>query len=408
MRDYFITIEGNIYGICNKMLDKDGHLLYEKEIINFEICKKMVKICSSLNWAVDVASKINKDRYGFLCGYEETDGTRKFLVFSSLKEYKDHLDKGQYIHCHEYMTSINYSPIRGRLTFDFDIKMKLSDLDKARFIKDIENSIIYIFNNRYKNVDTKIIEFVWLYTEHNTNKTSYHLKCKNAYFSTDWISQMKTFYMCIKDYLETNKILYYIPISINEIIDEGIATKNHSLRMPFNKKRSGNILKFLDTKYKFEDGLMRIYDSPIDEQTITTNQYINPIETSFKEEKQTEIDDATWKKAFNIVKTKINTSYYSIEDIDGSLMYLKRESPSPCPISGIIHDKQNPFISIFRDKIYFCCRRGCKAPNGKKVLCLGSLLDNTNSDKISTSTTKLSKHIDRVDNTILEMFGLKV
>lgn len=330
-----------------------------------------MKKCFTLETAKRIASSINQRQYGFIVAHEtmDPDHPREFLVFNSLDSYLSMLYDGDIDHCHEVITSMNGNDkIKGRLVFDFDIPLQKSIVGN-NFIPIIERYIISTFTKYYIDIDTSIMKFIWRETQHNTPKTSYHLVVKNAYFSSDWVSQMKQFYMLLSKELTYNKALEWINLPINKIIDEGLASKNHTLRMPLNSKRGGNKVLFVDSNTRYEDGLVCLYQKQDfdNEQTIVLSNciYVEP-----KPQKTTVSTyiDIPYEELYSRFIEHTGDTTLGFDRCDGSTVCLKRLAPSKCYISGQIHESENPFISLFNNGIYFCCRRGCKTVDGKSAI----------------------------------------
>jgi len=59
---------------------------------------------------------------------------------------------------------------------------------------------------------------------------------------------------------------------------------------------------------------------------------------------------------------------FEYQDVNNNIIMLKRLHSSFCPLCNRIHELENPFLSLFRNKIYFNCRR---ADTGVKSYFLG-------------------------------------
>ena len=122
---------------------------------------------------------------------EQKERKREYILFESIEQYLSL--KQEYSHGHEIIHGIVFNDYEetppGRLAFDFDVDEKLYYNKKTKkysyvhdtFKQDIENIILYIFNNFYENIDVSKLQFVWL-TSKNESKFSKHLIVKNAFF----------------------------------------------------------------------------------------------------------------------------------------------------------------------------------------------------------------------------------
>jgi len=73
-----------------------------------------------------------------------------------------------------------------------------------------------------------------------------------------------------------------------------------------------------------------------------------------------------------MLRGKMADCPFSILEIKGHLILLKRHAPSHCPIcnKGVPHQKENPYLFILSGKVYWDCRR---APDNAKRLFVGYL-----------------------------------
>jgi hypothetical protein len=286
--------------------------------------------------------------------YKDEDGnekirTRKYLIFKDAEEYFNNIDL--YPNCHEMIIK-RYGFIRGRLVFDFDIKNK--NIPET-FKTDIEEAIISTFNKNYNNINTGIFMFVWL-TSLNKEKFSKHLIVRNCYFE-DWLQQIKYFYQHFQNEIKINDKFNWIDSS--ELIDYQLARNHSSLRLPLNSKIDGNKLLF-DENFSFYDGL--IYPAPHQRKNEQRILLINQKTIlKQKEYKLVEIEDHTANKAIFWFKKYIDTNNsFSVIKRENQYIYLKRNKPSKCPISGKLHDNENACLILDNDKTRFYCYRGCK------------------------------------------------
>ena len=72
-----------------------------------------------------------------------------------------------------------------------------------------------------------------------------------------------------------------------------------------------------------------------------------------------------------LLKSKMKEAPFTIKEIRGHILILKRNAPSLCPICDRIHEKEHPYISLINGRISWDCRRSDK--NAKKFF-LGYLV----------------------------------
>jgi len=78
-----------------------------------------------------------------------------------------------------------------------------------------------------------------------------------------------------------------------------------------------------------------------------------------------DIDDNVVNLCLNMMREKIPSCPFSMREISGHLILLKREAPSCCPICKVTHEHEHPYIFIVGGKAYWDCRRS--QPDTKKI-----------------------------------------
>lgn len=291
---------------------------------------------------------------------EERIRTRKFYVWKDAKEYSQNIDVHN--HCHEIIYDRGYG-VNGRLVFDFDIKYELTECGKnipKKFKSDIEKIVIETFNENYKNVNTDIMEFIWL-SSGNNDKMSKHLVVKNAFFE-DWIEQTKYFYEKFKVHAEKSR--KFLWIGSNDIVDFQLARRNASLRLPFNSKIGGSTLTF-DDENSFFDGL--IY--PISDDRLTEQRIFLYQQNEIKKVKRDIIknfDSKSIDLAISTFKRFDTERLFSVGKLHNQYIQLLRRKKGKCFISGKEHESDNACLIVQDNKIMFYCHRGCKNPHTNK------------------------------------------
>jgi hypothetical protein len=323
------------------------------------------------NSAFYIAYEINEI---YIIDGEEKKRTREYYVFEDVHQFVRMMD--DFPHSHEIVIDkCDYNKMttmKGRLIFDFDLKERLykGNYVSPTFEHDMEKCIMRTFDEYYR-IDISILEFIWLDCE-NPKKFSKHLVVKNAFFSHNWVTQMKQFYKLLIKIISNSEYFNYC--DIRDIIDEQVAKTNTTLRMPLCKKIGGNILTFRDNKYSFFDGLIDLHlenDMDNEQHISTSNVKIEKIEEEDKVKKKVKhtTEDFDDEMVSNIMKLfkPFNNDTFDYYSIAGNIVNLIRLKAAPCLLSGINHDNENAFILADKEGVKFFCRRGCKHNNRKHI-----------------------------------------
>jgi len=355
--------------------------------------------CYNLESSYRRESKTKQSPFVVASEVETDNATREFLIFHDLEHFLNM--KNEYSHCHEIIRcpEERENLARGRLIFDFDLEQPLEGVSEGNFVPDNFNQIIetlikHVFKTYYLDIDTERLVFIWQVTKHD-DKFSKHLIVKNAYFSEYWVKQMRVFYELVRKTTEEFNIA-----QLTKVIDFQIARKNATFRMIGCSKIGKKPLELESpTEASIYDCLVGIYhhEHLREEQRITMSninytlltQKLSNIKKKTKEEKRFNavitknislgLDDPT---SIDVTDNDVNRACYlyeswnlncfKIRDKVGNLINLDRTRPSECPISGVIHERENAYLKMRQDgHVMFCCRRGCKAKNGVYGIDLG-------------------------------------
>lgn len=359
--------------------------------------------------------------------------SRQFLVFNDLSHFL--YLKDTYPNIHEiircpntvYDNDVEYRDdlCKGRLIFDFDLEKPLSTIKVAdmnnpntfvpyNFTYLLEDIIKETFN-RYYNIDLDKLEFGWQYSP-NPTKFSMHLIVRHAYFSEYWVQQINTFYSLFK-FVAADMDLSYLM----EAVDWQIARRNGTFRMIGSAKINGGALKLISYRKRGQEVLQRKSADQVDpekllcgiynyktlrkEQHITLdkinylrikatldkgnnpelekkiNKHLNidhlrKEKNSFHEEGeenkgQKELEN-NYENSISIFE-QFNDGSYKIKSCRGNFISLQRLKASECPVSGEVHEHENPFLIMSKNGLLiFRCRRGCKNKNGFEGYVLGT------------------------------------
>lgn len=373
--------------------------------------------------------------------------SRHFLIFNDLEHFL--YQRKNYPHTHEIIrcpmithgdeVSYRDDSCKGRLIFDFDLEkplsvMKIVNMDNPNtfvphnFTYLIEEIILETFRRYYK-IDVSKLKFGWQYSP-NPKKFSMHLIVKHAYFSEYWTQQMKGFYTIFK-YVAAEMDLTYLM----EAIDWQIARRNGTFRMIDSSKIGGQALKLISYRNNGEEILKKKHPSQVkiqsllcgiyDFKTLKKEQHIsmdkikyvdltktlesgtNPgleqgiqkylnldnlrPETICRDE-PTEENYSDLQAAIELFEKFNEDGAFQIRTYKGNLIGLQRLKASPCPISEVIHEHENPFLLMTKTGyLVFRCRRGCKNQKGMEGHVIGFYNKSYLEENKPTQSTEFKK-----------------
>ena len=321
---------------------------------------------------------------------------RYYTIFSTFKDFL--ANRKNYPHCHEVLVDHenNKLNLAGRLVFDFDIKLGDETDDNAmkiptKFKLMVENTVVAVVEKYFHDVDTGKFEFIWSSSE-NPKKVSKHLTVKNLYFD-NWINMSRTFYQLFCIIWDES----YLWINSSKLIDFQIVRNRASLRMVGSNKIGGYPLILDNKSHKLTDSLIRIYfrNQRLVEQLVTKDNIIESVFNYVLNEPESEsergiiinfnprniekpaYDQAIYNKAYELYNT-IHPGIFKAGKINGALMSMIRIKPNKCLMSGKLHEQENAFLIINKDKDTYLIRFGCyRFCHKKKTIYIGSLtIDN--------------------------------
>lgn len=324
----------------------------------------------------------------FLIAHEckiEYDGgvrEREYFLFKTIDEYLQ--NRKNFPHSHEVVFRLEREPPVGRWAFDFDFKESIINDNFQTEVEEVINKTIEIF---FTDVSSSLLEFVWLVSP-NEKKYSKHLIVKNCVWENDWVKQSIIAYDLFE--LVAKKFNYFTYIT-EPLIDKKVARENATLRMPLNAKIKGSELSFVDKKYSFTDGLIKLYrkNDVMNEQSLTKNNYkINIIEELAPQVFEKHFSEKKIEKKIvflkhnSVMEIFINTilrsflkDIFEISKIEANRIDLLRKRSDNCLIDkNKYHENENAFI-FFDEKAKICrffCRRGCTS-NGKNNIKIGKI-----------------------------------
>jgi hypothetical protein len=305
-----------------------------------------------------------------------------FLYFDSWEQFKKLYDNIPNEHKHFYEIMEDDC----KFFIDFDAKKdEIGEGEWYNFINETKNILKKLFYNLFLE-DIKFAEYESFGTEYE-KKYSYHIIVEDFNFS---ILECK---------LLCGLLLKDINSKYKFIIDPNVYGKWRSLRIENSTKIESKRIKLLKYPNKtlnniYLNGLITNLDNTISVKNIFTNinieneymlnyfvkkeiKQINYLDTNFIskkymynendikiiKERYIEIEYLINKWNYEIFNKnfKENKIFYTKKIIQNMILY-KRIIPFNCPICRRIHEKQDSYIYIKNNQLYFHCRRTEKKP----------------------------------------------
>jgi hypothetical protein len=260
----------------------------------------------------------------------------------------------------------------------FDIDINLKDVQKTYPNEDIGNigeivkdqvisACISILSEH--GVILNINKDILVYTSHGDTKRSYHIIINN--YCHDNNKDAKGFYDKV---IETIK-----PITENkyiEYIDSSLYSPRQQLRIVGCEKQGSSRFKQFNEDFVYQGKTYKhIYNEEVtgpEKDLVVMYESLVGFKAgckylpSFAKQKAygysnlTDMNNLTTDEVeycMSMMKEKIKECPFSIKDVTGHIISLKRERPSYCPIHQKTHEHENPYIYVLGGKIYWDCRR---------------------------------------------------
>ena len=314
--------------------------------------------------------------------YEDCKNIRRYAVFNTYIDFLIRLiNRPEDDRCfHEVILGDRML----KLFFDIDISHDKFDIfDEQKMFSELTVAILSYFKSDNITLDLGR-DFIWLNSS-SESKKSYHLIIDNYCFSN-----MKEVGYAV------DQIRSLISPVVQSYFDWGIYISKKNFRTLESIKRgTARILKFMTTWYVTINGVTRQInykynedDDPSDEG-ISRKQLMLQMEASLISNvdhcypmiSKIQVTDSTNKTDEQVLPEIVNRAYnlmpdsscFSIQDVRGNFIILKRLISSICPICNIAHEHENPYLRVVNTKIsseiYFHCRRSTQ----KKGFKLGDI-----------------------------------
>lgn len=331
----------------------------------------------------------------FNYGKQNPTANRIFCVF------KDYIDFYNYLINYSHDAMSFYEVILGnnhqKPHFDIDIDKNVFTKmygeenfdEKVQLILDwIIRSCIEVLKS--KKIEIKVNKNILVYTSHSKNKKSFHIIIDKYHHINN--HEAKKFYNCVMEYFFKICDSVYKDGNFHKssFIDSKVYSTLQQFRILGNQKRGSNRPKVFNQKFLFEGNVINHIQSEkprnknhenlinLSKSLVSFVKECTPLPEFLTEEekmaikgfKNIKIDDDIAKLAFESFKIywkNNNDSDYlpfRFFKIVGQLITLKRLSPSKCEICNRIHDKENSYLFVLKNNVYWNCRR---SENGQSL-----------------------------------------
>lgn len=328
------------------------------------------------------------------------DAVRIYSVFKSYIEY------------YQYMLNFKpeerafYEIIFGRLPqkphFDIDINEK--DILVNWPHENIDNLAEHIRETLIEacinvltelKVEVDISRDILIYSSHGEHKRSFHLVINNKYH--DGNHEAKAFYdeVMVKFSSITNS-------NLCKFVDRAVYSPTQQFRIVGSQKQGSNRPKIFYEQFLYKGVLYKhqynedVTDINIKKLTIISESLVSftsgcfPIPNIIVHTPANynnlgdlnDLDECYVSTCLRMLKENMSPCPFSIKEVRGHYIILKRNRPSYCPICDRIHETENPYLFVVNNKVYWDCRRHDKYQKNKFLGFLSiSLEQNTEENK---------------------------
>ena len=305
-----------------------------------------------------------------------------------------------YLEFYEYMQKFPvserafYEIIFGELPqkphFDIDIDLKdfqdlfpNDDIDKdAEFLLEAvitacievlaENSVIL-------NLERDLL----LYSSHGAGKRSYHVIINNKCHDDN--KEAKAFYEAVMVKVHALTGNKYVKTNF---VDKGVYNPRQQFRLMGCQKQGSNRPKSFYERFLYrgvwhthiynedvKDPIMKkltiIYESMV---SFTSGCVYLPSLVPIKPVNFNALGDfpdlerGIVEQCLKMLQNKMKDCPFSLREVKGHYIILKREASSLCPVCDRVHEAEHPYMYITNGRVYWDCRRSAEYAENKKFL----------------------------------------
>lgn len=268
--------------------------------------------------------------------------------------------------------------------FDIDIKKedlfsKYPDQDLETFSNNLVEQVIRGCQKTFEdmNLTLNIEKDVLIYTSHGDSKRSYHIVINNYCHSDN--KEAKAFYEKVVE-----KITGWGFGGYCSFIDHSVYSARQQFRVVGSQKLDSGRVKMYHEEFGYQGIPYRhIYSEFFDNEmrkelivlqeslvSFTSNciqlQNLVPAKAmnTYNFTDRSNLNSEQVTACLKMMHDKIKVCPFSVKEINGHVIILKRQAASLCPVCDRIHDAENPFIYIMDSRVYWDCRR---SDSGQKL-----------------------------------------
>lgn len=267
---------------------------------------------------------------------------RSFAMFSPLYTFVNHILKTNPEERCFYEVIMGNSPQKPY--FDIDISDKSVSIESANeMIDDLKRSIL--LDERIREND------ILIFSSNGLDKISFHIIINN------W---------CLMDY-NSNKVYCHRVINnmkspLRKFIDENVYKSVQQLRTFSSTKRGVDRFKIIESKHDFninKNERLNLFNTILASLVSNTKsskilEYTEVIKRVYNSELG-DLSDEDISIINNLDFIKDGT--FTIGEINGRIIPLKRTRPSFCKLCDRDHQNENPYLVFSENNIIFHCRR---------------------------------------------------
>ena len=274
--------------------------------------------------------------------------------------------------------------------FDIDINIEENpDIDGSDVIDDLIDCILDVLSK--SDVEIILQEHVLIFSSHGTKKKSYHVIIDSFMHLNNL--EAKAFY---------NEVIMHVNPDYAQYIDKAVYSSKQQFRIVGNQKPGSGRIKVLMEEWSYHGEIIKYQYSQeprddyhklllqLDASLISNTAGCLPmpnfmkvddngriIRTSKSGETRTEQSDSYFEediskdiavKALMLLAETAGLTIrdprfpYSLLNISGGIISLRRLKPSRCRICNRVHENENPYLFIIGDDytVFFNCRRNDK------------------------------------------------
>jgi len=324
-------------------------------------------------------SDYTTDLYKKIVVCKTTPYGRKFTYFDTYIDFYKHYIKVEDKTYHEIILG-RYCQ---KAHFDIDISLKENpEIDHQEIFDKTIKAILEVYEEKF-NVNLKLGKDFLIFTSHGSEKKSYHIIIDNYCHITN--DECKEVYNLVYEKYKT------------KYLDSAVYNSLQNFRILWSHKDGSDRTKVFNERFVFQN---KEYYHHID-----TEEKLKNLEL-LKKSLVSETSDCIIlpnliKKQNNFIQENLNYDLDSVKTIldsfdnnhsilktENNLIVLKHERSYFCKVCNVIHDSENPYLTINASgDIYFHCRRS----GGKIIIGKTSIPDSNPS--VSSKKFKLPEYI---------------